>query len=60
MGSIKRNTKKMKQDVKYILKSRFDYLSSDDKDKLLSGDDFVEVPAKELKRLRIDVYPYLM
>lgn len=60
MGNIRKNTKKMKQDVTCILKSRFDYLSSDDKDKLLNGNDFVEVPAKELNRLRIDVYPYLM
>ncbi|RGM44064.1 MULTISPECIES: hypothetical protein [Bacteroides] len=60
MGNIRKNTKKVRQDIKSILKSRFDYLSPEDRDKLLNGNDFVEVPAKELKRLRIDVYPYLM
>lgn len=35
-------------------------LSKEDKEKLLSGNGFVKVPAEELKRLRIDVYPYLM
>lgn len=60
MGNIRKNTKKVRQDMKSILKSRFDYLSLEDRDKLLNGNDFVEVPAKELKRLRIDVYPYLM
>lgn len=60
MGNIRKNTKKVRQDIKSILKSRFDYLPPEDRDKLLNGNDFVEVPAKELKRLRIDVYPYLM
>lgn len=35
-------------------------LSKEEKIKLLSGDGFVKVPTEELKRLRIDVYPYLM
>lgn len=35
-------------------------LSNEEKKKLLSGDGFVKVPTEELKRLRIDVYPYLM
>ena len=35
-------------------------LSKEDKEKLMSGSGFVEVPTEELKRLRIDVYPYLM
>lgn len=60
MGNIRKNTKKIKQDVKSILSSRFNYLSPADKDKLLNGNDFVEVPTEELKRFRIDVYPYLM
>ena len=55
-----KSTKKVKQDVQNVLKSRFDYLSPTDRDKLLNGNDFVEVPVKELNRLRIDVYPYIM
>ena len=35
-------------------------LSTEDKEKLMSGSGFVEVPTEELKRLRIDVYPYLL
>ncbi|MCR6506013.1 hypothetical protein M1B78_03055 [Bacteroides sp. KH569_7] len=34
--------------------------SPQEKEKLLSGEGFVKVPTEELKRLRIDVYPYLM
>lgn len=60
MGRVGKNTKKVKQDIQSILKSRFDYLSSSDRDKLLTGNDFVEIPAKELSRLRIDAYPYIM
>lgn len=60
MGKMGKSTKKVKQDVQNILKSRFDYLSPTDRDKLLNGNDFVEVPVKELNRLRIDVYPYIM
>lgn len=60
MGKMGKSTKKVKQDVQNVLKSRFDYLSPTDRDKLLNGNDFVEVPVKELNRLRIDVYPYIM
>lgn len=34
--------------------------SPKEKEKLLSSEGLVEVSAEELKRLRIDVYPYLM
>lgn len=34
--------------------------STEEKAKLLSGNGFVRVPSEELKRLRIDAYPYLM
>ena len=34
--------------------------SIEEKAKLLSGNGFVRVPTEELKRLRIDSYPYLM
>ncbi len=30
------------------------------KEKLMSGNGFVKVPTEELKRLRVDVYPYVM
>lgn len=35
-------------------------LSKEDKEKLLSGAGFVKIPTEELKRLRVDVYPYIM
>lgn len=35
-------------------------LSKEDKEKLMSGSGFVEVPTEELKCLRIDVYTYLL
>ncbi|MDR0962930.1 MAG: hypothetical protein LBM62_10340 [Mediterranea sp.] len=34
--------------------------SEEDKAKLRSGEGFVKVPSAELKRLRVDVYDYLM
>ena len=45
---------------KAILEECFSYLSKNERDKLIYGDEFVKVPSKELERLRIDVYPYLM
>ena len=42
------------------LEKRFSYLPKEERDKLIYGDDFVPVPKQELKRLRIDSYPYLM
>ena len=42
------------------LEDRFSYLPKEERDKLIYGDDFVPVPKQELKRLRIDSYPYLM
>ena len=35
-------------------------LSQVDHEKIEKGDEFVTVPSAELKRLRVDVYPYLM
>ena len=32
----------------------------EEKEKLMSGNGFVKVPTEELKRLRVDVYPYVM
>lgn len=61
MGKNIRNTiKKVQSDLDAKLNMRFDYLSKEEKEKLLYGDDFIKVPDKELKRLRIDAYPYLM
>ena len=35
-------------------------LSKEEKEKLMSCNGFVKVPTEELKRLRVDVYPYVM
>ncbi len=35
-------------------------LSQVEHEKIEKGDEFVTVPSAELKRLRVDVYPYLM
>lgn len=53
-------TIRMKQDWEIILNERFSYLPQEEREKLLHGDTFVRVPSQELKRLRIDAYPYLM
>ena len=34
--------------------------TKEEKEKLMSGNGFVKVPTEELKRLRVDVYPYVM
>lgn len=52
-----------RKDIKQInkeLEVRFSYLTQNERNKLIYGSDFVTVPDEELKRLRIDVYPYLM
>ena len=59
MGNLHRNNKS-KEEIQATLEKRFDYLSKEERDKLIYGNEFVKVPSKELKRLRIDVYPYLM
>ena len=35
-------------------------LSQEEHEKIEKGDEFVTVPSAELKRLRVDAYPYLM
>ena len=45
---------------KAVLDTRFDYLSPVERKRLVEGDSFVKVPSKELKRLKVDAYPYLM
>lgn len=61
MGKIKEQ-KKIRDRKKNVvdLNQIAGVLTEKEKNALLSGSDFVEVPAEELKRLRIDVYPYLM
>ena len=59
MGRIWNNSE-VRQNKQKELESRFSYLTKEERDKLLYGTDFVKVPTEELKRLRIDVYPYLM
>lgn len=60
MGKSIKRTIRTKQDWEAILNERFSYLSQEEREKLLKGDAFVKVPSQELKRLRIDAYPYLM
>ena len=59
MKNLHRNYKS-KEEIQASLEKRFDYLSKEERDKLIYGNDFVKVPNEELKRLRIDSYPYLM
>lgn len=59
MGNLHRNYKS-KEEMQALMKKRFDYLQKKERDKLVNGKEFVKVPNKELQRLRIDVYPYLM
>lgn len=58
-NSVKKNVKS-KKDWNTILNERFDYLSPKEREELIDGDKFVKVPNRELTRLRIDVYPYLI
>lgn len=60
MGKSSKRTIRTKQDWEAILNDRFSYLPQEEREKLLKGDAFVKVPSQELKRLRIDAYPYLM
>jgi hypothetical protein len=58
-NQVKRHIR-TQQEWEEILKRRFDYLSHKERDELVYGNKFVKVPSEELKRLRIDAYPYLM
>lgn len=53
-------TYKSKEEMQALLEKRFDYLPKDKREKLIYGKEFVQMPSKELRRLRIDVYPYLI
>lgn len=53
-------TIRTQEDWEAILEERFSYLSKEEKDQLIHGNRFVKISSRELKRLRIDVYPYLM
>ena len=59
MERIRKNTKSKKQ-LQAEMEVRFSYLSDAERYKLIYGDVFVKVPSEELKRLKINVYPYLM
>ena len=58
MGNLKRNIKNSRILKKNVvnLNEISGTLSKEEKEKLMSGNGFV----KELKRLRVDVYPYVM
>ena len=62
MGGLKKKVKSSKVLKENVvnLEDIAGTLSKEDKEKLMSGSGFVEVPTEELKRLRIDVYPYLL
>lgn len=60
MGKIQNQIKKIQRDKDAELEKRFAYLPKEEREKLIRGTDFVKVPTEELKRLRIDSYPYLM
>lgn len=59
MGNLRKNSKS-KKEMQEILEKRFSYLPKEERDKLIGGKEFVKVPSRELKRLRMSVYPYLM
>ncbi len=58
MGTLRKKFKS-KEELQAMMEKRFDYLPKEERDKLIYGNEFVEVPSQELKRLRISVYPYL-
>lgn len=62
MGSLKRNIKNSRILKKNVvnLNEISGTFSKEEKEKLMSGNRFVKVPTEELKRLRVDVYPYVM
>lgn len=62
MGQLKKkmnSSKVLKRNV-VNLEDIAGTLSKEDKEKLMTGSGFVKVPTEELKRLRIDAYPYLL
>ena len=62
MGNLKRNIKNSRILKKNVvnLNEISGTLSKEEKEQLMSGNGFVKVPTEELKRLRVDVYPYVM
>lgn len=60
MGQTVKKTVRNEKDWATILEKRFSYLTPEQRRQLLHGDGFVKVPLQELKRLKIDAYPYLM
>lgn len=59
MGIARKNIKS-KEQLQAEMEIRFSYLPEEERKKLIYGKEFVKVPTRELKRLRVDVYPYLM
>lgn len=60
MKKVIRKKVKTRQEWEAILNERFSYLPAEEREKLIHGNELVMVPEEELKRLRIDAYPYLM
>ena len=60
MGKMVKRMVKSKQDWMEVLDARFAYMSQEERRRLIEGETFMKIPSKELKRLRVDAYPYLM
>lgn len=60
MNKEVKNINHVPKDWETILNERFSYLSKEEREQLIHGNQFVKVPSRELRRLRIDAYPYLM
>lgn len=62
MGNLKRHIKKTRSNKKNSVDVTkiAGTLSEKEKEVLLDGSGFVKVPTEELKRLRVDVYSYLL
>ena len=59
MGQLRKNIKS-KEQLLLEVEKRFDYLSKDEREKLIYGNEFVKVPFRALQRLKINAYPYLV
>ena len=62
MGNLKRNIKNSRILKKNVvnLNEISGTLSKEEKERLMSGNGFGQVPPEELKHIRVDVCPYVM
>lgn len=59
MGRLCRNLKSKRQ-LQEEMERHFDYLSKEERRKLIYSEEFVKVPSRELGRLKVSVYASLM